>query len=91
MDVWQDPDYRLAVNRSEVLLMAALDYSIEKHVIYAAARPPRSIFKQMAARRDRRIVYIPLGSLSPHKLKQMRILHILAGKDKRAIARDYIW
>jgi len=91
MDVWQDPDYRLAASRSEVLLMAALDYSIERHVVYVAARPPRSIFKQMAARRDRKIVYIPLGSLSPHKLRQLRILHILSGKDKRAIAKDYIW
>jgi hypothetical protein len=91
MDVWQDPDYRQAVTRSEVLLMAALDYSMEKHVVYAAAKPPRSIFKQFAARRDRKIVYIPLGTLSPHKLKQMRILHILSGKDKREIARDYIW
>ena len=91
MDVWHDPDYRHAASRAEVLLLAALDYSIEKHVVYVAARPPRSIFKQLAARRDRKIVYIPLGSLSPHKLKQMRILHILSGKDKRAIAKEYIW
>ncbi len=91
MDVWDDPDYRLAASRAEVLLMAALDYSIEKYVVYVAAKPPRSIFKQMAARLDRRIVYIPLGSLSPVKLKQMRIMHILAGKDKREIAREYIW
>ncbi|HIJ89169.1 MAG TPA: hypothetical protein HPP97_16050 [Desulfuromonadales bacterium] len=91
MDVWQDPDYRLAATRAEILLMAALDYSIEKHVVYVAAKPPRSIFKQMAARQERKIVYIPLGSLSPHKLKQLRILHILSGKDKRAIAKEYIW
>ncbi|MFA7404173.1 MAG: hypothetical protein WC007_09270 [Pelobacteraceae bacterium] len=91
MDVWHDPDYQHAVTRAEVLLLAALDYSIEKHVVYAAAKPPRSIFKQLAARRDRKIVYIPLGSLSPHKVKQMRILHILSGKDKREIAKDYIW
>ena len=91
MDVWQDPDYHSASTRSEVLLMAALDYSIEKHVVYVAAKPPRSIFKQMAARIGRKIIYIPLGSLSPHKLKQLRILHILSGKDKRNIAKDYIW
>ena len=91
MDVWQDPDYQMASTRSEVLLMAALDYSIEKHVVYVAAKPPRSIFKQMAARQGRKIVYIPLGSLSPHKLKQLRILHILSGKDKRDIAKEYIW
>ena len=91
MDVWSDPDYSGAANRAEVLLMAALDYSLEKHVIYVAARPPRSIFKQMAARIERKIVYIPLGSLSPHKLKQLRVLHILSGKDKRELAKDFIW
>ena len=91
MDVWDDPDYRTAASRAEVLLMAALDYSIEKYVVYVAAKPPRSIFKQMAARLDRRIVYIPLGSLSPVKLMQMRVMHILSGKDKREIAREYIW
>lgn len=91
LDVWEDPDYRMAASRAEVLLMAALDYSREKYVVYVAAKPPRSIFKQMAARLDRRIVYIPLGSLSPVKLKQMRIMHILAGKDKREIAGEYIW
>lgn len=91
MDVWQDPDYLMFESKSEVLLLAALDYSREKHIVYVAGRPPRSIFKQLAARRDRKIVYIPLGSLSPHKLNKLRILHILAGKDKRDIARDYIW
>ena len=91
MDVWQDPDYHMASTRAEVLLMAALDYSIEKYVVYVAAKPPRSIFKQTAARLDRNIVYIPLGSLSSHKLKQLRILHILSGKDKRDIAKDYVW
>lgn len=91
MEVWQDPDYYTAATRAEVLLQAALDYSIEKHVVYVAAKPPRSIFKQMAARLDRKIVYIPLGSLSPHKLKKLRILHILSGKGKREIAKDYIW
>lgn len=91
MDVWDDTDYRITASRAEVLLMAALDYSTEKYVVYVAARPPRSMFKQMAAWLDRRIVYIPLGSLSSGKLKKMRIMHILAGKDKREIAGDYIW
>lgn len=91
MDVWTDQDYAMAATKAEVLLMAALDYSQEKHVVYVAARPPRSMFKQMAARLDRKIVYIPLGSLSSLKLKQMRILHILSGKDKRELARDFIW
>lgn len=90
-DVWSDADYRMLEHRCEVLLMAALDYSIEKHVVYVAPKPPRSIFKQIAARRDRKIIYIPLGSLSPPRMKKLRILHILSGKDKRDHAEDYIW
>ena len=91
INVWQDKDYASARSKSEVLLLAALDYSREKHVIYAAARPPRSIFRQMAARLGKKIVYIPLGSLSPLKLKKLRVFHILYGNDKREIANKYIW
>lgn len=90
-DVWHDPDYRMIETMAETLLMAALDYSPERYVVYVARHPPRSIYKQIASRLDRKIVHIPLGSLSPLKLRQIRILHILAGRDKRKIARDYIW
>ena len=91
LDVWEDRDYAFARTKSEVLLLAALDYSREKHVVYAAPRPPRSIFRQIAARLDKKIVYIPLASLSPVKLKKLRIFHVLHGHDKREMAKDYIW
>ncbi|ADI83134.1 hypothetical protein KIP69_01555 [Geobacter sulfurreducens] len=91
MDVWRDPDYVFARSKPEVLLLAALDYSPEKHVVHVAARPPRSIFRQIAARMGKKIVHIPLGSLSSVKLKSIRVLHILHGHDKRQVAKDYIW
>jgi hypothetical protein len=90
-DVWSDPDYQGAFSKGEVLLMAALDYSIEKDVVYVAARPPRSFLKQLASRLAKRIIYVPLGSLSPVSLKKLRVFHILYGRDKREIAKDYIW
>ena len=90
-DVWQDSDYRFVRSKAEALLVAALDYSREKHVVYVAARPPRSFLKQLAARLGKSIVHIPLGSLSPVKLKKIRVFHVLFGHNKREIARDYIW
>ena len=90
-DVWHDPDYAGTRTKSEVLLLAALDYSQEKHVVYVAARPPRSFFKQLAGRLGKKIIHIPLGSLSPVRLKKLRVFHILHGHDKRAIARDFVW
>ncbi|MDY6988114.1 MAG: hypothetical protein SWQ30_08645 [Thermodesulfobacteriota bacterium] len=90
-DVWGDPEYHWARTKAERLLLAGLEYSVEKHVVYVAKSPPRSFIKQVAARWGKQIVYIPIGQLSPIKLKQVRTLHILAGKDKRQTAKDYIW
>jgi|KBSSwiStaDraftv2_1062776.scaffolds.fasta_scaffold27108_3 hypothetical protein len=90
-DVWSDPDYASALSKAETLLLAALDYSLEKMVVYVAARPPRSFMKTVADRWGRRILYIPIGQLSPVTLKKVRVVHILDGHDKRALARDYVW
>jgi len=90
-DVWQDPDYELAESKSERLLMAALDYSCQRYVVYVAARPPRSIFKTIASRSGRTVIYIPIGQLSPVSLKKIRVVHVLDGHDKRPLANDYIW
>jgi hypothetical protein len=90
-DVWSDSDYDVAETKAERLLLAGLDYSIEKLVVYVAAKPPRSIFRTIADRMNRKIVYIPLGQLSPAKLKKIRVVHVLDGYEKRDLARDYLW
>ncbi len=90
-DIWRDPDYAAFQRKADRLLVAALDYSLEPSVVYVAAKPPRSYMKTIADRLRRRIVYIPIGSLSWSRLKKIRVFHILSGHDKRNIAKDYIW
>lgn len=90
-DVWSDPDYDFAESKPERLLMAALDYSVERFVVYVAARPPRSIFRSIAAHLGRKILYVPIGQLSPPKLKKLRVVHVLDNYERRAEAKDYIW
>jgi hypothetical protein len=90
-DVWRDADYDLAESKPERLLLAGLDYSLQRYVVYVAAKPPRSVFRNIAARFGRTIVYIPIGQLSPVTLKKIRVVHVLDGYDKREIAKDYIW
>lgn len=90
-DVWQDPDYEAAQTKAERLLMAAIDYSIDRYVVYVAAKPPRSVMRSIAARANRKIVYIPLGQLSPSKLKKLRVVHVLDGYERREQAKQYIW
>jgi hypothetical protein len=90
-DVWSDSDYEFAENKPERLLMAALDYSVEKFVVYVAAKPPRSIFRSIAAHLNRKILYVPIGQLSPTKLKKLRVVHVLDSYDRRTEAKDYLW
>ncbi len=89
-DVWGDWDYAFTESKSERLLAAALDYTLEKIVVYAAAKPPRSIFKSIASRLGRKIVYVPIGQLSPTALRKIRLMHVLDGHERREIAKDYI-
>ncbi|MBV8819497.1 MAG: hypothetical protein JO022_14150 [Acidobacteriaceae bacterium] len=90
-DVWSDPDYDVALNKPERLLLAGLDYSVQRMVVYVAAKPPRSIFRSIAAHLNRRIVYIPIGALSPAKLKKLRVVHVLDSYERRSHAKDHIW
>jgi hypothetical protein len=88
--VWEDPYYHEARSKSEVLLLAALDYTPERLVVYAAPSPPRQALRQLAQRMDRKIVHVPLGQLSPVTLKRLRVFHVLGGRAARASARTYI-
>ena len=90
-DVWSDADYRFAETKAEVLLLAALDYSRERIVIHVAPKPPRPVFREIATRLDRRILHLPIGTLSPTTLRKIRVMHVLSGHEKRKIAKDYLW
>ena len=90
-DVWTDPDYDFAETKPERLLLAGLDYSIHRYVVYVAARPPRSIYRQIAWRLGRQILYIPIGQLPSDKLKKIRVVHVLDSYERRKEAARYIW
>lgn len=90
-NVWGDPHYRMAKTKAEVLLLAAIDYCMDKHIVYVAAEAPRSYFFSLAQRLGRKLVYLPIGTLSPTSLERIRVFHVLAGHRYREIAKNFIW
>lgn len=90
-DVWHDPDYADCRSQAEVLLMAAIDYAVQPLITYVAAKPPRTALKSYARRYGKKIVFLPIGQLSPVTLNKLRSFHVLDGKDKRDIAGEYIY
>jgi len=91
IDVWSDSDYDFAQSKPERLLLAGLDYSTQRYVVYVAAKPPRSVFRSIAGHLNRRIVYIPIGALNPAKLKKIRVVHVLDSYERRDGAKEFIW
>lgn len=90
-DIWSDPDYQDCISKAEVLLMAAIDYAVKPLIVYVANKPPRSLLKSFARRFGKKVVYMPIGQLSPITLNKLRVFHVLDGHDKREIAGDYIF
>ena len=89
-DIWKDPFFDNARSKPERLLMAAIDYSLEKHVVYVAADPPSGWCISMAAKVGKKIIYLPIGTFSPVTLKKMKEFHVLDGHHVRRYARQYI-
>lgn len=90
-DIWSDPDYDECQSKAEILLMAAIDYAVKPLIVYVANKPPRSLLKSFARRYGKKVVYIPVGQLSPVTLNKLRVFHVLDGHDKREIAGNYIF
>lgn len=90
-DVWGDPDYQECRTKAEVLLVAAIDYAVKPLVVYVAATPPRSALKSYAKRFGKKLLYLPMGQLSPLTLQKLRVFHVLDSHSRRTNANEYIF
>jgi hypothetical protein len=89
-NVWEDPFFDTARDKPERLMMAALDYCEDPLIVYVAQSPPAPRYKELARRLGKKVVYIPVGQLSPVALKRIRTFHVLAGRHVRAFAKEYL-
>jgi hypothetical protein len=88
--VFEDPYFEDAQNKAERLLYAAIDYSVERSIVYVAAKPPRPKLVALARRTGRQIAYLPIGQLSPQTLRKIRVFHVLEGRSVRSYAAEYL-
>ena len=89
---WEGKDnfFSGARSKPERLLMAAIDYCLEKHVVYMAPTPPTGWCRSIAERYGKNIIYIPIGTIPPSTLKKIRKFHVLDGHHVRDYATEYI-
>lgn len=89
-DIWEDSYFDIARTKSERLLLAGIDYSLEKYIIYVDKKPPSNLSKKFASIQGKKIIFLPIGSFSKTFLEKIRIFHVLEGHHVRKYAHKFI-
>lgn len=89
-DIWQDPRLDFTTTLEERLLAAACLHSQCPHIALVSPSPPGSGWRQMAKKFKKKWVHLPLSRFSDSTVKQLRMVHVLNGKEVRSYAADFI-
>jgi len=89
-DVWRDPELDFTETLEERLLAAACRYSACPHIALLSPAPPGAGWRKLAQRYRKKWVHLPLGHFSDATIQQLRIVHVLNGKEVRSYAADFI-
>lgn len=89
-DIWSDPAFDFCSTLEERLLAAACKYSQAPHIALVSPAPPGAAWRQIARRYRRKWIHLPLSRFSDQTLQQLRMVHVLNGKQVRSYAADFI-
>jgi hypothetical protein len=89
-DIWHDRRFDFADTLEERLIAAGCFYSREKHVAVLSASAPGPGLRRLARKYRRKLVHIPLGRFSQETVQQLRMFHVLNGRQVRSFAAHFI-
>jgi hypothetical protein len=89
-DVWRDPRLDFTETLEERLLAGACLHSRSPQIALMSAYPPGAGWRRLARRFKKRWVHVPLGQFSDSTVQQLRMVHVLNGKQVRSFAAHFI-
>ena len=89
-DIWTDPRLDFCTTLEERILSAACLHSRCPNIALLSAAPPGQAWKTLARRYKKKWVHLPLSKFSDSTIQQLRMVHVLGGKEVRSIASDFI-
>ena len=89
-DIWGDRRLDFASTLEERLIAAACMYSSCPHVALLSSAPPGLAWKKIAKRFGKVLVHLPLSKFSDSTVQQLRMVHVLNGKEVRSYASSFI-
>ncbi len=89
-DIWQDPRLNFTETLEERLLAAACLHSESKHIALISSAMPGPGWRKLAKHYGKTWVHLPLSRFSDSTIQQLRMVHVLNGKQVRSYAADFI-
>lgn len=89
-DIWTDPALDFTETMEERLLAAACLHSDCPHIALLSPLPPGAGWRRLAKRFKKTWVHLPLGQFGDSTVQQLRMVHVLNGKQVRSYAADFI-
>lgn len=89
-DIWIDPRLDFTSTLEERILAAACLYSQSPHIALVSAAPPGPAWRILAKQFKKTWVHLPLSRFSDSTIQQLRMVHVLNGKQVRSYAADFI-
>lgn len=89
-DIWSDPRLDFADTMEERVLAAGCLHSEFRHVALLSYSPPGAGWRRMARRLGKKLVHVPLTHFSQETVQQLRLVHVLNGKQVRSYAAEFI-
>ncbi len=90
VDIWNDPRLDFVDTLEERLLAAACLHSQHRHIAIMSAIPPGVGWRRLAKRYGRKLVHIPISHFSQEAIQQLRMFHVLNGRQVRSYAEHFI-
>lgn len=89
-DIWSDRRLDFCNTLEDRLVAAGCLHSDFRHVAILSESPPGAGWRRMARRFGKNLVHVPLGHFSQATVQQLRLVHVLNGRQIRSFAADFI-
>ena len=89
-DIWTDRHFDFADTLEERLIAAACAYSRHRRIAFLSPIPPTAVWRRVARMFGKRLVHLPASRFSGQTLRQLRLVHVLNGRDVRSYADWFV-
>lgn len=89
-DIWSDPRLDFTETLEERLIASACLHARGRQVALLSALPPGGGWRKLARRHKKTLVHVPLSSFSDEQVQQLRMVHVLNGREVRSYAEEFI-